>query len=159
MTIRDGFRLLMKRLDTLEKSVNILADRSAGETTSVSEGGGIPLAIGYRCLDCNYDRVFADLKPLGQRDLEEGNCPSCGEQSIAVVFSRRVTRRRTERAEQTPPPQPSETVSESGSGPKVDLWLAPDWVCSTCQWVNKAIRAKCRNFDCNGVRPEVYTRG
>jgi hypothetical protein len=45
-----------------------------------------PFAIGYRCLKCNYDRDFADLKPLGQKDMEAGLCPSCGEQALSIVF-------------------------------------------------------------------------
>lgn len=28
------------------------------------------------------------------------------------------------------------------------LWKDPDWTCPRCGWVNKAIRERCRNFQC-----------
>jgi hypothetical protein len=28
------------------------------------------------------------------------------------------------------------------------LWKDPDWKCPRCGWMNKAIRERCRNFDC-----------
>ena len=85
---------LTGELDAANQHVKILqdslADLSASKKDAVSEGCEIPVAVGYRCLDCNYDRVFADLKRLGQADLEIGICPACGEWSIAIVFARPV---------------------------------------------------------------------
>lgn len=29
------------------------------------------------------------------------------------------------------------------------LWNDPDWICPKCEWVNRAIRNRCRNFACD----------
>jgi hypothetical protein len=35
------------------------------------------------------------------------------------------------------------------------LWTKiPDWECPRCRFINKAIRSRCRNFECGAPRPE-----
>jgi hypothetical protein len=45
-----------------------------------------PIATGYRCYSCKYERTFADLKPEGQHQLEAGLCPACDSSEIGIVF-------------------------------------------------------------------------
>ncbi len=38
------------------------------------------------------------------------------------------------------------------------LWKAKDWICPRCDFVNKAIRPRCRNFECGFPRPESVVK-
>lgn len=61
------------------------AQAEVGGVNSVNSG---PIAIGYRCMRCNYSREsFAGLKPAGQKDLEAGKCTACGAIGIALIFA------------------------------------------------------------------------
>jgi Zn finger protein HypA/HybF involved in hydrogenase expression len=45
-----------------------------------------PIATGYRCFTCKYERTFADLKPEGQHQLEAGLCPACDSSEVGIIF-------------------------------------------------------------------------
>lgn len=51
-------------------------------------------------------------------------------------------------------------MTELGREPEVEekLWTDPDWNCPRCEWVNFAVRSKCRNcgFDSWLVSGDCY---
>ncbi len=47
------------------------------------------------------------------------------------------------------PPDSESALRDDGE----QLWTGPDWTCSHCQYVNRAIRSICRNRFCRSPRP------